>query len=116
MIGLMNKPELFSNRYVLVGDNFSMKFFMHHTALLMNKKKASVRVTPLMAEFAWRIFKISSMFTGKEPMITKETARTSVQEYNYSSKKIIHTLDFTFTPIEKTLKYICEKYISEQNT
>ena len=50
---------------------------------------------------------------GKKPLITKETARTSTRKYSYSSAKIINELNFKFTPIEQSVKEICEIYLNE---
>jgi hypothetical protein len=51
------------------------------------------------------------MFTGVKPLITKETAHTAVQQYEYSNEKIRQQLGFEFTPIEETIGHFCRIFL-----
>ncbi len=102
---LMQRPETFSNRYVLVSKNMDMQEFMHTVAGHYQKAKAKFKVTRWMAEMAWILFAIKSIFTGKEAVITKENARASLKTYFYSHKKIENAIGFSFIPMEETLLY-----------
>ena len=75
-----------------------------------NVKAPYIKVGKGLSEIAWRIFWIFGKLQGKKPLITKETARTATRKYSYSSAKIIRELDFKFTPIEESIKEICEVY------
>jgi dihydroflavonol-4-reductase len=71
----------------------------------MNKSKAHVLVTPFMKEVAWRIEAFRCLFTGKPPLVTKETARQAMRVTTYSNQKI-QEFGYTFTPIKQSV----EKY------
>jgi dihydroflavonol-4-reductase len=60
---------------------------------------------------AWRLEKIKSIFTGKKPLITKESARVAQSQTLFENDKILKTLPgFSFAPLEVTIKKACEKY------
>jgi nucleoside-diphosphate-sugar epimerase len=73
----------------------------------MGKPSPSIKVGPMLSGLAWRIEKIRSVVTGVKPLITKETAHTAVQHYEYSNEKIKKELGFEFTPIEETIRHFC---------
>jgi hypothetical protein len=73
----------------------------------MGKEAPRYHVNPVFSGLAWRLEKLRSMLTGVKPIITRETANTSVQKYEYSNKKIKKELNFEFTPIDDTIRHFC---------
>ena len=60
---------------------------------------------------AWRMEKIKSLFTGKKPLLTKESARVAQSQTWFENRKILQALPgFSFTPLEESIKNACEKY------
>lgn len=114
MIELVEQNK-YGQRFVLAPHNMMMKTFLDETASLMNRKKPSLKVTPFLAKMAAGADFIKSLFTGKEPAITKETARTSLKQYHYSSDKIMREISFVFTPMNQTLQYICTTFIQKHS-
>ena len=107
LIALMDK-NVFGERFVLVSENTEMKRFLHEAADALGAKKASIRVTPLLAELAWIGAGIAALFTGKRASITKETSRASLKQYFYSSEKIKVKINFEFIPLSKTILSACD--------
>ncbi len=99
--------NVFGERYILVAGSVENKYLMHTAANLLGKRKAYIKVNKLLAEIAWRVAFLVSIFTGKSPSITRETARASLKKYYYSSKKILDKNQFSFIPIDETFNYIC---------
>ena len=67
-----------------------------------------------MGELAWRWEKLKSIFTGKAPLLTKESARVAQSKTFFSNKKILAALpNFSFTSIDQTIEKACKKYLSE---
>ncbi|MCD6179888.1 MAG: hypothetical protein J7K39_08285, partial [Bacteroidales bacterium] len=58
--------------------------------------------------------KISSFFTGKQPSLTKDTARSSMKISRYSSNKIKESLGFKFTSLEEMIKLTAKQFLHEQ--
>jgi dihydroflavonol-4-reductase len=110
MILLMNS-DIRNERFILNADNIEYKTLFDLMAAAMSKPGPSVKVSPLVSGLAWRIEKLRSMITGVKPLITRETARTAVQQNRYSNEKIRKELGFEFTPIEETVGHFCRIFL-----
>jgi len=106
MILLMNS-DIRNERFILSVDNIEYKRLFDLIAAAMGKPAPHLKVSPMLSGFAWRVEKLRSMVTGVKPLITKETAHTAVQQYEYSNEKIKKELGFEFTPIEETVRHFC---------
>ncbi|NOR27906.1 MAG: NAD-dependent epimerase/dehydratase family protein [Lutibacter sp.] len=109
MIQLMNS-NLKNERYILVSENVSFKEVFFKIADDFGKKRPSIKVTKLMSSIGWRLEKIKSSLTGKQPVLTKQSSKSIHQKYFYSSEKIEKALDFKFEPVSETIKNVCELY------
>ena len=115
MIMLMENNK-FGQRYCLNGALISYKDLFTLMANNFNVKAPYIKVGKTLSEIAWRIFWLIGKLQGKKPLITKETARTATRKYSYSSAKIINELNFKFTPIEDSIKDICNIYMQNSKT
>ena len=106
MILLMNS-DISNERFILNGESIEYKRLFDLIAAEMGKPSPSIKVGPMLSGLAWRIEKLRSVVTGVKPLITKETAHTAVQHYEYSNEKIKKELGFEFTPIEETIRHFC---------
>ncbi len=113
MIKLMANNK-FGQRYCLNGTLISYRDLFTMMANNFNVKAPYIKVGKTLSEVAWRVFWLIGKIKGKKPLITKETARTSTRRYSYSSAKIIKELDFQFTPVEDTVREVCELYLKEK--
>ena len=113
MIALMENDK-FGQRYCLNGTLISYKDLFTMMADNFKVKAPYIKVGKFLSEIAWRVFWLIGKIKGKKPLITKETARTSTRKYSYSSAKIINELNFRFTPIEQSVKEICDIYMNEK--
>ena len=70
------------------------------------KRPPYIRMAPWMTSLAWRLLAFFSLFTGKKPAFTRETARSSRNKSRYSSAKLLKTLlDFRFHTLEETARF-----------
>jgi Nucleoside-diphosphate-sugar epimerases len=107
MILLMNS-EINKQRFILNAENLSYKEIFTGIANCFQKKPPHKKVTPFIASLVWRWEAIKSVFTGKEPLVTKETARTALAKVYFDNSKFIRALPgFQFTPINETIKNTC---------
>ncbi|MEP6615626.1 MAG: NAD-dependent epimerase/dehydratase family protein [Ginsengibacter sp.] len=114
MILLMNS-EISHERYILNSENTSFKNVFTEIAKCFGKKLPVKKVTPLLAEMVWRWEALSSRFSGKDPMITRETARTALASVYFDNTKILKALPgFQFLPVNDSIRQTCatfqEKY------
>jgi dihydroflavonol-4-reductase len=107
MILLMNS-EINKQGFILNAENLSYKEVFTNIAKCFGKKPPHKKVTPFIAAIVWRLEAIKSMFTGKDALVTKETARTALAKVYFDNNKILKALPgFQFTPINETIKNIC---------
>lgn len=108
---------LFSNikneRFILNSVNLSYRECFNKIAESFNKPKATIKVTPLLKEIAWRVEFLKSVLTGIKPLITKETANNSMVFRKYSNNKIKTHIGFEFTPIDQTIKKYSQWFIED---
>lgn len=111
MIELTQK-EIYNQRFVLVGKNVNMQWYLNTVAAYLGKKKPFIKVNKLLAQIAWRVDAVKSFVLGKTPSLTKETARASLNQFYYNSHKIEQTIGFKFTPMEQTIEETCKQFMA----
>ena len=79
----------------------------------MGKSKATIKVTPLLKEIAWRIEAIKAFVFNTNPLLTRETANTAMKQKKFSSEKIINKLKFTFTDFDTTINKYSKWFIAD---
>jgi nucleoside-diphosphate-sugar epimerase len=108
--------NIFAERFILVSENTSIKYFLDETATQLNKKKPSIEVNKILAEMALIGSAIAAFFTGKKPNLTKETSRASLNKYYYSNQKIKDKIGFEFIPIKQTIAQTCNHLLQQKKT
>ena len=91
MVALM-KSDISGERFILTAENKSYREVFTEMAIAFSKRPPHRKVTPTLASIAWRIEKIKSLFSGSEPMLTKETAETAQQKVYFDNNKILKLL------------------------
>lgn len=103
MIQLMDS-NIRNEGFVVSAENLSYKDLFWKIADIYDKPRPRIRVTKILSGLAWRAFKVFSLFTGKTPLITRETAITALEEFRYSNEKVRKNLNFEFIDIRKTIE------------
>ncbi len=80
-------------------------------AASLGAKVPPIPVTPFLAEVAWRVEWLKEKLLGVDPMVTKETARSSVSSFYYSNEKSRAAFDFEYRPLEKTIQEIGAQFL-----
>lgn len=114
MIALMDS-DITEQRFILSGDNWSYLDLFSEMARHMGKKPPHKFVTPWMAALVWRVEKVKGWFTGKKPLITRETAHTAQLKIHYSSQRVMDALPgFKFRPLQQTIERISRDFLKDQ--
>ncbi|MEO6733386.1 MAG: NAD-dependent epimerase/dehydratase family protein [Ferruginibacter sp.] len=107
MIELM-ESNISSERFIISAANISYRALFNLIAKAFNKKTPHKKVTPFIASVVWRLEAIKSRFTGKKPLVTKETAVTAMANVHFENSKLLSFLpDFRYRPIEETVADTC---------
>ncbi|SER13295.1 SDR family NAD(P)-dependent oxidoreductase [Pedobacter rhizosphaerae] len=107
MIQLMNS-EISAERYIISSENYHYKQLFTEIAEGFGVKAPTKEAKPWMLGMAWRALKFFSIFTGKEPSITKDTAESSTTLSYYDNNKIIKQTGIVFKPISNSITEITQ--------
>lgn len=100
-------------RFILNGENWTFQQLFNTIAKGFNKKPPHREATKTLAEIAWRLEKLKSVFTGKKSLLSRESARISQSKTYFSNQKILGFLPaFQFTPLEQSIALACGRYLS----
>jgi len=115
MILLMDS-NIAGERFILNAANKSYEDIFKLIAKGFNKKPPYKKVSPSLAQLIRRLEAVKSFFTGKDPLVTKETTRTAFAKRNFDNNKFIKYFpDFSYTPIEETITNTCSLFQQELN-
>lgn len=111
MIALM-QSDISSERFIISAENRTYRQVFNWIADGFGKKRPHKKVTPLIAKIVWRLEAIKSRFSGKNPLVTKETATTALAEVTYNNEKLLKFLpDFKYTNIESAILITCKQML-----
>ena len=103
MIILM-EGDFSGERYILSTENVSYKNFFEWMAGAMKMPAPKIKAGPVLSGVGWRALKLKGIFTGKVSGITKETAKTANQVYQYSNKKLLDATGIKLMPVHESVK------------
>lgn len=107
---LLMESDIRNERFILSAENVTYKRLFDLIAEGFGKKGPRIAVSPALSGLSWRVEKVLSKVKGRKPLVTRETARTAVQQYAYTSERIGQALGFGFIPIEDTIRHFCNVY------
>lgn len=101
---LLLESDIDGQRFVLSGENLSYRDFFGKIAQNMGVKPPGITVTPFLAEIAWRVEWLKEKILGAEPLVTRESARSSVSRFTYGNQKSLKAFpEFQYMPVDKTI-------------
>ncbi|MEO6723058.1 MAG: NAD-dependent epimerase/dehydratase family protein [Ferruginibacter sp.] len=107
MIALM-ESDISSERFIISAANRSYREVFNLIAKVFGKKQPHKKVTPLLAKLIWRLEALKCVFTGKDPLVTKETAASAIANVQFDNSKLRKFLpDFSYHSFEETIDYTC---------
>jgi nucleoside-diphosphate-sugar epimerase len=112
VIVMLTQKNICGERFILNGDNWSFRQLLTTIADGFGKKHPSMHATPAIGGIAWRLEKLKNFFSGKQPLLTRESARVAQSKTFFDNRKILKVLtDFSFTPLQQTIAKACENYL-----
>jgi dihydroflavonol-4-reductase len=107
MIELMNSA-ITAERFIISAENRTYANVFNLIAKAFGKKPPHKKVTPLLAKIVWRLEAIKNFFTGKEPLLTRETSATAMTKATFDNRKLkIFLPGFTYRKIEDSIADTC---------
>ena len=108
------ESDISGERYILNAQNASFRELFGLIADALGTKPPPIKVTPLLAEVAWRVEWLKEKLLGAEPVVTKESARSSVSSFYYDNKKSLTVPGFQYRPLEQTIRETAALYLESK--
>lgn len=116
MIMLMDDQqfELLKNqRFILNAGNMSYQDLFNKIADGLKKPRPKNFASDIKLHIAWRMAKAGSFFTGKRPLITRDTVSGTNQKNHYSGEKIVRTAGFEYRSLDTSITDIADIFLKD---
>ncbi|MBZ5857893.1 NAD-dependent epimerase/dehydratase family protein [Flavihumibacter profundi] len=108
------QSDINGERFIVNGENWSFRQLFNTIADGFGKKQPHREATALMGELAWRLEKVKSAFTGKQPLLSRESAKVAQSKTHFDNSKLLEAIPgFQFTPLHYVIRTSCERYLQQ---
>jgi dihydroflavonol-4-reductase len=104
--------DIKGERFILNAGKMPYKDVFFLIADRFKKKRPKYQANKVIGEVAWRLDKVRSFFTGKEALLTKETARSARLHYTYNTEKIMKISGTKFREGVETINWTCNELMN----
>lgn len=101
-------------RFIVNAGKVTFKEMFDKIAKRFNKKTPNIKATQLLVKIGLFIEWLKYIFTGKKPLITRETARVGKTQIYFDNSKVVNELNHTFVPLDETLNWACSHYLDNK--
>ena len=114
---LLMESNISAERFIISAEDRSFGDVFRLIAKAFGKKPPHKKITSTLAGIVWRLEAIKSRFTGKEPLVTKETAASALAKVHFDNSKLKKYLpDFRYRTIDETIVDTCALIQQKLNT
>lgn len=92
-----------NEKFLLCSENWTYQKLFDNIAKVLGKNKPTIKVRPWLLGIIWRFEAVRSFLFNGSPIVTKETAHSSMSTKEYSADKIKEALSFEFIGIEDAI-------------
>ena len=106
---LMDK-NIFSERFLLVAENWTQKDFIYSVCNYLNLKSPIKKASKSIMILGLILDAARSFFLNKRRRLSSAIIKSSHSKNEYSNKKISSVLNYKFKMVEKSIKVTCENF------
>lgn len=115
MVLLMEDRVITGERFIVSNENKTHEALLAEYSRLVGRPRPRLKATRVLLGLAWRGAWVASLFSGKRPALTKESARASARKLRFSNRKIKAATGMEFIPIDDTLRAISRAWKMKEN-
>jgi len=113
MIELM-ESDISGERFILNAENRNFKDVFTLMSNEFGKRAPHRKVNRVLAALVWRIEWLKSRLNKKEPLLTRETAKTGQARVEFNNSKLKKFLpSFEYMPVDQTIRDVCKEIITK---
>jgi len=101
---ILTESDIKNERFVLSSENIGYKEFFGWMADAMGIARPKYKAGPVLSNIGSVALKIKGLVSGSKHTITRETARTANQKYQYSSEKFLKATRMSFIPVKESVE------------
>lgn len=107
---MLMDSNIVGERFILSAEDVPYKTIFTKIAIAFNSRPPYKRVTSFLANIVWRIEALKGVFTGKAPLLTKETAATAQAIVHFNNHKLLKAFPtFSYRSLDETIKRTCSE-------
>jgi len=107
---ILMESSVNGQRFVLSAANLTYRTLFNMIAKAFNKRLPHKKVTPFLASIVWRLEAIKGFITGKNPLLTKETAATARAIVRFNNQKFLQAFpNFQYRTLEETIQRVAKE-------
>lgn len=109
LVSLM-QSDVSARRFILNGGTIPYRLLLEQIATVLNKRPPTVSIPAAISRLLWPLEAVRAWMMNRNPLITKETARSASSLYQYDGHTIKKVLDFQYRALSETLKRVAAAY------
>lgn len=113
---LLMQSSLKNESYILVSENISFKSFQYKVAEALHVKPPKKEAKPWLLAIAWRLDWLKSKLFRTRRRLLKVTVNSILNHSKFDNSKLKHALDFSFKPIDQSIKEVCDLFLKDIKT
>lgn len=113
---LLLEGDVVGERFILNAQNMPYRDFFNQIAQALGRKPPRIRVAPWLSEVAWRVEWLKEKLLGVPPIVTKESARSSVSQFRYDNQKSLGLSGFSYRPLADTVRETAAQYLMAKSS
>ena len=102
------KKNIFSERFILVAENWSFKKFFYKVSESLNLNPPKKEAGKILMNIALALDFLNSLFSGRRRKLNSASVESSTSTSHYSNAKILSRLNYNFIKIDKSIEETCE--------
>ena len=108
---ILLRNDIIKERFIISCVNKSFQEIFQQIAYHLHKNPPETAVSPFMEKVIPWISYFATLFGEKDKIITRESLRSTNNNFIYLNEKSIQRLDFTYRPIETTIAETCAQFL-----
>jgi dihydroflavonol-4-reductase len=108
------ESDITEQRFIVNAENVMYRDFLQTIGAGLNVQGPTVKAGKNLSALAWRVEWVKSLFNGKEPSVTKQTAAIANKKVFYNNEKIKQTLGYQFIPIRESITDAAKCFLEEK--
>ncbi|GAB2534213.1 NAD-dependent epimerase/dehydratase family protein [Spirosoma aerophilum] len=109
------QSEVRAQRFILNGGTIPYRTLLEQIAMVLEKRPPRLQISPVLTRLLWPVEAVRAWMMGRDPLITKETARSASSLYQYDGRSVEKVLDFQYRALSETLKRVAAAFRQPQN-